>query len=184
MRALERVSVITRIGSGKVVVHFLAVLINHAGRVNTLQQQRIVPCAPLKIEGQAEALEVIVQDGGIVSVAVVREEIAAPGEGDEIIVDAAQAHAVLQQERLADMVYRFGFGGDGERSFRQDVPVALVDGLPGICVELNERQLDDMLFLHIQTCGLCIKTNEGHMGYGLRVMGYGLRVTPRRGLSL
>gem|GEM_PF-6629551 len=57
------------------------------------------------------------------------------------------------------MMYCFGFGRNSKLPFGQDVPVALVERLPGVGVELNQRELDNMLFLHVETRSLGIKTD-------------------------
>ena len=62
-------------------------------------------------------------------------------------------------------MHRFGLRRNRKLAFRQDIPVPLVDHLPVIRIELHQRELDNMLFLHVETRSLSIKTNESHLGF-------------------
>ena len=66
---------------------------------------------------------------------------------------------MLQQKILGYMMYRFGFGRNSKLPFGQDVPVALVESLPGVGVKFNQLELDNMFFLHVETRSLGIKTD-------------------------
>ena len=66
------------------------------------------------------------ENGRVITVSIIGEEIAAFGKRYEIVVNASQTHSVLQQERLTDMMHRLGFGWNSELAFREDIPRLLV----------------------------------------------------------
>ena len=130
MRPFERMTIVTRICRGKVVVQLLAVLIHHTGGMDTLQQQGVVPCATVKTEVQTQPGKVVMKDRSIVSVSVIGEEITTVRERDEFVIDTPKRNTVLQQERFGDMMNRLRFRRNGELPFGKDVPVALVNNSP------------------------------------------------------
>ena len=149
MRTFEGMTVVTGVCRREVVTQPFTVLVRLTFGMNTLEQQGVEPGPAVEVKVLTDAFEVIMQDRCIVSVAVVREHVTSLGESDKVIIDAAKRDAVFQQEFFGYMVHRFRFGRDSELPFGEDVPVTLVDDGPGVGVELNKGELDDMLFLHI-----------------------------------
>ena len=127
MGSFEGMAVVAGVRGGEVIMHFLAVLIDHAGCVNTLQEEGVVPSPSFESEGKPEAREVVVKDRRIVAVAVIGEEIATIGEGDEVVIHRTERDTVLQQEGFGYMMHRLGFRRDGELPFGEDIPIAGVD---------------------------------------------------------
>ena len=165
MCSLKRMAVVAGIGGGEVtMVAFASLRVDLTGHMDTLECERIVPGAVVEVERETESLEVIMEDRRVVVIAVVGENVASVCEGDELRIDVAQRDAVVEEELPGDMVYRLRLCGDGEVALGQDIPVALVDGLPGFGIELHERELDDVVFLYVEAGGLGIKTNKVHNG--------------------
>ena len=70
------------------------------------------------------------KDRRIVAVAVIGEEIATIGEGDEVVIHRTERDTMLQQEGFGYMMHRLGFRRDGELPFGEDIPIAGVDHMP------------------------------------------------------
>ncbi len=124
-----------------------------------LDDIRVVERAVLEIERQPFSLQVVVQNAGIESVAVVGEQVAALDKGHHVGIDGAQAHALLFEHLARDMMYLLRRRGDGVSTRRADVPIPMVHLLEIGGTKLDKRQLNNPIALDIQTGGLRIETN-------------------------
>ena len=95
----------------------------------------------------------------VVAVTVVRKHVATRREIQQVLVDATQTYTILLQKILTDMMHSLRFCGNSKLTFRQDIPITLVQNRPVVRVHLYQRQLNDVLFLNVETRSLRIKTN-------------------------
>ena len=120
----------------------------------------------VEIKRQSLALEVVVENTGIETVAVVGKDVTAGGERHQLRIDALQAHALLFQLGLRDMVdclsrrvYTVGTRGE-------NIPVECLCLFESAGIEFYQRELDDRVVLDVQPRGLGIKAYDvvGHIG--------------------